>query len=68
VRDALAASSAWVGATLHRVTPDTDRGPVMTRVPLRVEKREEEAHVMVRVHELEREVVRAGITRWLFER
>jgi phosphoribosylglycinamide formyltransferase 1 len=68
VRDALAASSAWVGATLHRVTPDTDRGPVMTRVPLRVEKREDEARLMVRVHELEREVVRAGITRWLFER
>ncbi len=37
VRDALAASSPWVGATLHRVTTATDRGPVLARKPLRVE-------------------------------
>ncbi|HEX3671468.1 MAG TPA: GNAT family N-acetyltransferase [Candidatus Cybelea sp.] len=68
VRDALAASSSWVGATLHRVTAETDRGPVMTRAPLRVEPGEEEDSLMERVHELERGVVRAGLMRWLYER
>jgi phosphoribosylglycinamide formyltransferase 1 len=68
VRDALAVSSQWVGATLHRVTTSTDRGPVMTRKPLRVEPGEEEAHLMERVHDVERGIVRAGIMRWLYER
>jgi phosphoribosylglycinamide formyltransferase-1 len=68
VRDALAASSPWVGATLHRVTSATDRGPVMTRRPLRVEPKEGEAHLMERVHAIERGVVRSGIIRWLYER
>lgn len=68
VRDALAASSMWVGATIHRVTSATDRGPVLARRPLQVEPGEDEAHLMERVHDLERGVVRAGLTRWLYER
>jgi phosphoribosylglycinamide formyltransferase 1 len=68
VRDALAASSRWVGATLHRVTTSTDRGPVMTRRPLRVEPGEEEDHLMRRVHDVEHGIVRSGIMRWLYER
>jgi phosphoribosylglycinamide formyltransferase 1 len=68
VRDALAASSSWVGATLHRVTAATDRGPVMARKPLRVMPGEGEAALMERVHEIERGVVRAGLMRWLYER
>jgi phosphoribosylglycinamide formyltransferase-1 len=68
VRDALAASSTWVGATLHGVTSATDRGPIMARRPLRVEPREEEPHLIERVHALERDVVRAGVTRWLYQR
>jgi phosphoribosylglycinamide formyltransferase-1 len=68
VRDALAASSGWVGATIHRVTGATDRGPVFARRPLRVEPGEDEEHLMVRVHELERGVVRSGVMRWLYER
>lgn len=68
VTDALAASSEWVGATLHRVTHATDRGPVLTRKPLRVEPGEEEAQLMERVHELEHGVVRSGVMRWLYER
>ncbi len=68
VRDALAANSAWVGATLHRVTPQTDRGPVLARKPLRVKPEEEEDALMERVHEIERGVVRAGVMRWLYER
>jgi phosphoribosylglycinamide formyltransferase 1 len=67
VRDALAASSKWVGATLHRVTNATDRGPVMARRPLRVMPGEEEPQLVERVHAVERGVVRAGITRWLYE-
>lgn len=68
VRDALRASSPWVGATLHRVTEQTDRGLVMTRKPLAVERGEEEEHLMERVHAVERGVVRSGIRRWLYER
>lgn len=68
VRDALAASSRWVGATLHRVTSATDRGPVLARRPLRVKVGENEAQLMERVHETERDVVRTGVTRWLYER
>lgn len=68
VHDALKASSGWVGATLHRVTGATDRGPVVARKPLRVNPGEEEGQLMERVHEIERGVVRAGVTRWLYER
>jgi folate-dependent phosphoribosylglycinamide formyltransferase PurN/GNAT superfamily N-acetyltransferase len=67
VGDAMKASSAWVGATLHRVTAATDRGPVMARKPLRTNVGEDEAQLMERVHEIERGVVRAGVTRWLYE-
>ena len=45
VRDALAAASAWTGATLHRVTADTDRGQVLARRPLRIEPSEDEEAV-----------------------
>jgi phosphoribosylglycinamide formyltransferase-1 len=68
VRDALAAGSRWVGATVHRVTASTDRGPVLARRPLRVEPGEEEAGLMERVHGIERRLVAAAVTRWLFER
>jgi phosphoribosylglycinamide formyltransferase-1 len=68
VRDVLAASAPWAGATVHRVTNATDRGPVLARKPLRVERAEEEAALMERVHAVEREIVRAGIMRWLYER
>jgi phosphoribosylglycinamide formyltransferase-1 len=68
VHDALAAGSPWIGATVHRVTPATDRGPVLARKPLRVEAEEEEASVMERLHAVEHRLVKAAITRWLFER
>ncbi len=68
VRDALAAGSRWVGATVHRVTPATDRGPVLARKPLRVGAGEQEACVMERLHAVEHRLVKAAVTRWLFER
>jgi phosphoribosylglycinamide formyltransferase-1 len=68
IQDALVAGSRWAGATVHRVTPATDRGPVLARKPLRIEPREEEAHLMGRIHAVERDLVKSAITRWLFER
>jgi phosphoribosylglycinamide formyltransferase-1 len=68
VHDALASGSRWAGATVHRVTPATDRGPVLARKPLSVEAQEEEAHLMERIHTLERDLVKAAVSRWLFER
>ena len=68
VRDALAAGSRWVGATVHAVTPATDRGPVLVRKPLRVETGEDEAQVMARLHPLEHQLVASAIMRRLYER
>lgn len=68
VRDALAAGSTWTGATVHAVTPFTDRGPVVARKPLPVTPGETEADVMRRLHPIEYRVVATGIRRWLFER
>lgn len=68
VEDALAAGAAWVGATVHRVTPDTDRGPVLARKPLRVDTREEKADLMRRLHPVEQHLVSVALTRWLLER
>lgn len=68
VRDALTAGSRWAGATVHRVTASTDRGPVLARKPLQIEPGEEEAAAMERLHLLEHRLVSVAITRWLFER
>ncbi|MEO6836650.1 MAG: GNAT family N-acetyltransferase [Candidatus Tumulicola sp.] len=68
VRDALAAGSSWTGATVHAVTPATDRGPVLVRKPLRVEAGEDQSRLMERLHLVEHTLVRAGIQRWLYER
>jgi len=68
VRDALSAGSPWTGATVHRVTPSTDRGPVMTRKPLKVGRGEDEAAVTARLHPVEHELVAGAIRRWLYER
>lgn len=68
VRDAFAAGSRWIGATVHVVTPQTDRGPVLTRKPLRLLPGEEQADALARLHPIEHELVSAGIRRWLYER
>ncbi|HTX59045.1 MAG TPA: formyltransferase family protein, partial [Verrucomicrobiae bacterium] len=68
VRDAIAAGSPWTGATLHAVTPQTDRGPVLARRPMRLSPTDDEETALARLHPLEHEVVAAGIRRWLFER
>ncbi len=68
VRDALVAGCSWVGATVHGVTLETDRGPVLARRPLHVSKEEDESAVMERLHPMEHEVLRAAVRRWLYER
>jgi phosphoribosylglycinamide formyltransferase 1 len=67
VRDALAGGSRWTGATVHVVTPATDRGPVVVRKPLPVEPGEDEAHVMERLHPIEHRLVVAAVKRRLYE-
>ncbi len=68
VRDALRAGSSWVGASMHQVTMDTDRGRVLVRKPLRVQPGETEEEVFARLHPIEHEVVGRAIYRWLYER
>ncbi len=68
VRDALTWGAHWVGASVHRVTAQTDRGPVLARSPLRVRAGEDEAMVLERLHPLEHRVLRSALRRWLYER
>ncbi|MBV8489042.1 MAG: hypothetical protein JO199_00840 [Candidatus Eremiobacteraeota bacterium] len=66
--DALAAGASWIGATVHLVTPETDRGPVLTRKPLRVAAGETLDGVMARLHPIEHQLVAAAILRRQYER
>jgi phosphoribosylglycinamide formyltransferase 1 len=68
VRDALLAGSTWIGATVHLVTPAADRGPILTRKPVRVGHAESESSVMERLHPIEHDLVSSAILRWLYER
>ena len=68
VRDALAAGSPWVGASVHEVTIDTDRGRVLARKPLRVTAGDDEEAVFARLHPIEHQLVMIAIKRRLFER
>ena len=68
VRDALESGCGWIGATVHLVTPQTDRGPVLARRPLRLEPGESAGGVMLRLHPLEHELVAAAVLRRLYER
>ncbi len=68
VRDALAEDSPWVGASVHEVTAETDRGRVLARKPLRVRAEEDEEGVLARLHPIEHQLVAIAIRRWLFER
>ncbi len=65
VADALALECKWVGASSHLVTLDADRGPVLTRKPLRVQG--EIDAVMAALHPFEHRVLASGIMRWVYE-
>lgn len=68
VRDALAAGVRWTGASCHRVTVQTDRGPVLVRRPLAIESGEGQEALAARLHPLEHRVLAGGIMRWVYER
>lgn len=68
VRDALQSGARWTGATVHAVTADTDRGPVLVRKPLHIAPEEAESVVMERLHPVEHQLVRSGVMRWVYER
>ncbi|HEY1975187.1 MAG TPA: GNAT family N-acetyltransferase [Candidatus Baltobacteraceae bacterium] len=67
VGDALRDKQLWTGATVHTVTADTDRGPVVARKPLPVTAGETRDQLMQRLHPLEHDLVATAIRRWLYE-
>ncbi|HEX3548764.1 MAG TPA: formyltransferase family protein [Candidatus Elarobacter sp.] len=68
LRDALRTNVPWVGATVHRVTAETDRGEVLARIPLRVGDAASEAELRERVRPIEFAAVEKAISRWVRER
>ncbi len=68
VRDALAWGSRWSGASAHRITLQTDRGPVLARKPLSLNPGETEEGILERLHPLEHQVLAGAIMRWTYER
>ena len=68
LRDALSAGGRWVGASVHEVTTETDRGRIFARKPLPVFAGESEDVVLARLHPIEHRLVETAIKRWLYER
>ena len=68
IRDALAAGSAWIGATSHKASLSADRGAVLTRKPLNIAGVTDEAQALERLRPVEHAVLLGGIMRWVFER
>ncbi|MDQ2857536.1 MAG: GNAT family N-acetyltransferase [Candidatus Eremiobacteraeota bacterium] len=65
--DALAARSAWAGASVHRVGVAIDRGEIFARLPLDLREPGDDLARFERLHELERRVVATAVRRWTFE-
>jgi phosphoribosylglycinamide formyltransferase 1 len=68
VADALSNGATWVGASVHAVTVQTDRGAILVRKPMRVHPGENEEEVLARLHPIEHRAVDGAIRRWLYER
>ncbi|TAM73995.1 phosphoribosylglycinamide formyltransferase [bacterium] len=68
LRDAIAAGVGWAGATCHLVTPAVDRGPVLTREPMRLRPGEGETDALERLHPVEHRVLTEGVARWCASR
>jgi phosphoribosylglycinamide formyltransferase-1 len=68
IRDAVAARARWTGATVHDVTPETDRGPVVVRKPVRLAAGEDQSGALARIRPIEHELVVAAILRCSYER
>jgi phosphoribosylglycinamide formyltransferase 1 len=68
LRDALRLGLTWTGATVHRVTSETDRGTVFVRIPLAIGGIATEVALRERIRPLEFAAVGSAIRRWTFER
>ncbi len=68
VNDALAAGAPWIGASVHAVTTQTDRGTILTRRPLRVRAEWDASAALAHLHPIEHDLVAAAVRRWLYER
>jgi len=67
IEAALAAGSRWTGISVHRVTPETDRGEILVRTPLEILQDEEAQPLTQRLRPVEYAAVPAAIRRWIFE-
>ncbi len=68
LRDALAARSPFVGASLIEITADVDRGPLLARRELAVRDGDDVEQTLARLRPIEQAVVREGVLRWLAQR
>jgi phosphoribosylglycinamide formyltransferase-1 len=67
LRDALAAHVPWSGASVHRVTGETDRGAIVVRTPLRIDGLANVYDLVEKVRPIEHAAVASAIRRWCFE-
>src|SRR5579863_750663 len=65
LRDAIEARVPVTGATLIAITPEIDRGAVLARRTFALRPGEDEAQALERLHPVEQEVVREGISTWI---
>jgi phosphoribosylglycinamide formyltransferase-1 len=66
VRDAVAAGAGWIGSTIHQVTGDVDRGPVVMRVPLQLRPGETAESAYARLRPVERSLVPRAVMAWVY--
>jgi phosphoribosylglycinamide formyltransferase-1 len=62
--DTIAAGVSWGGASVHRVTPDVDRGGILVRTPLQLESPATLAQFREGIRPLEHAAVAKAIRRW----
>jgi phosphoribosylglycinamide formyltransferase-1 len=67
IRDAVAAGGAWSGASVHRVTPEMDRGAIAVRIPVRLDAPHDEPMLREALRPLEHAAVASAIQRWMYE-
>jgi phosphoribosylglycinamide formyltransferase-1 len=67
LRDALAANATWLGASVHHVTAEVDRGAIVVRTPLRLDGLTNPPDVIAKLRPIEHAAVAAAIRRWSFE-
>ena len=60
----IAAGVRWGGASVHRVTPATDRGEILVRTPLHLAPETTLEQFRARIHPIEHAAVAKAIRRW----